>query len=59
MGIGLAGGEKNLSVLGLTPTPERLKYFFILFIISACCSATAFLLRIYFAKEEYMITQRV
>ena len=47
----------NLSVLGLTPTKDRLKYFSILFIVSAILSATAFLLRMYFAKEEYTITQ--
>ena len=47
----------NLSVLGLTPTKKRLKYFTILFISSAIFSATAFLLRIYFAKEEYTISQ--
>ena len=47
----------NLSVLGLTPTKERLKYFTILFIVSAILSATAFLLRMYIAKEEYIISQ--
>lgn len=47
----------NLSVLGLTPTKDRLKYFTLLFIVSAMLSATAFLLRMYFAKEEYAITQ--
>jgi uncharacterized protein len=47
----------NLSVLGLTPTKDRLKYFTILFIASAILSATAFFLRMYFAKEEYTITQ--
>ena len=47
----------NLSVLGLTPTKERLKYFTILFIVSAIIFATAFLLRMYFVKEEYTITQ--
>ncbi|MBS1642030.1 MAG: CPBP family intramembrane metalloprotease [Bacteroidetes bacterium] len=47
----------NLSVLGLTPTKNRLKYFSILFIVSAILSATAFLLRMYFAKEEYTISQ--
>lgn len=47
----------NLSVLGLTPTKARLKYFTLLFIVSAMLSATAFLLRMYFAKEEYAITQ--
>jgi len=48
--------RKNLSVLGLTPTIERLKYVAVLFIVSVVCSATAFLLRIYFAKEEYTIS---
>jgi uncharacterized protein len=47
--------KKSLSVLGLTPTPDRLNYFFILFTVSAVCAASTFLLRIYFAKEEYTI----
>lgn len=47
----------NLSVLGFTPTKDRLKYFTILFIVSALLSATAFLLRMYFAKEEYSLSQ--
>jgi len=46
----------NLSVLGLTPTKDRLKYSTILFIVSAILSVTAFLLRMYFAKEEYTIS---
>lgn len=49
--------KKHLSVLGLTPTLGRLKYFSALFVVSAICSATAFLLRIYFAKEEYTFSQ--
>jgi len=49
--------KRSLSVLGLSPTKERLKYFSIFFIVSAILSATAFLLRMYFAKEEYAITQ--
>lgn len=47
----------SLSVLGLVPTKERLKYFTILFLASAILSATAFILRMYFAKEAYTITQ--
>lgn len=46
----------NLSVLGWKPTKERLKYFTVLFILSAVFSTTAFLLRMYFAKEEYIIS---
>jgi membrane protease YdiL (CAAX protease family) len=49
--------EKNLSVLGLFPTGDRLKYFTLLLIVSAMLAATAFVLRIYFAKESYAITQ--
>jgi membrane protease YdiL (CAAX protease family) len=45
----------NLSVLGLNPTKCRLKYFATLFIVSAICSSTAFLLRICFAKEVYTL----
>lgn len=48
--------KKNLSVLGLTPSKERLKYFSILFIVSIMLSAAAFLLRMHFAKEKYTIT---
>lgn len=48
--------KQNLSVLGLTPTKERMKYCTILFIVSAILSATAFLLRMYFAEEEYAVT---
>jgi uncharacterized protein len=45
----------NLSVLGLRPTKSRLKYFILLFIVTAICSSTAFLLRICFAKEIYVL----
>ncbi|MFY8126945.1 MAG: CPBP family intramembrane glutamic endopeptidase [Chitinophagaceae bacterium] len=48
--------NRNLNVLGLKPTKDRLKYFIILFIISAFFAASAFILRMYFAKEEYAIT---
>lgn len=46
----------NLSVLGLTPTKERLKYFTILLVVSAVLSASAFLLSMYIAKEEYILS---
>lgn len=47
----------SLSVLGLVPTKQRLKYFTILFLVSACISATAFLLKMYIAKEDYKLAQ--
>jgi len=43
----------NLSVLGLMPNKSRIKYFAVLFIVSALVAASAFLLRMYFAKETY------
>lgn len=46
----------NLSVLGLIPTKERLQYFAILFITSGILSASAFILRMYFAEEKYTIS---
>lgn len=48
--------KSNLSVLGLAPTIERLKYFAILFIASGILSATAYILRMYFAEEKYTLT---
>ncbi len=45
----------NLSVLGLAPTTERLKYFAILFFVSGIISASAFFLRMFFAQEEYAL----
>jgi uncharacterized protein len=46
-----------LSVLGLTPTKERLKYFTLLFTVSAILSSTAFILKMLIAKETYSLTQ--
>jgi len=43
----------NLSVLGLTPTKDRLKYFTILFVVTALCCSAGFFMRMYFAKEEF------
>jgi uncharacterized protein len=51
--------KKNLTVLGLTPTKDRLKYSTILFFVSAILSASAFFLRMYFAKEEYILSNTV
>lgn len=45
----------DLSVLGLMPNSERLNFFTILFIVSGLLSATIFLLRMYFSKEEYTL----
>ncbi len=48
--------KKNLAVLGLAPTKSRFVYFFILLVVSAILSATTFFLRMYFAREDYMLT---
>lgn len=47
--------KSNLSVLGLLPTKDRMKYFVILFVVSVLLAASAFLLKMYFAKEQYAI----
>lgn len=49
--------KRNLSVLGLWPTNTRRIYFALLFLVSALLAATAFLLRIYFVKEEYILSR--
>lgn len=49
--------KKDLSVLGLMPTRQRLSYFAVLFIVSAICSASAYLLKIQFLKETYVLSQ--
>ena len=45
----------NLSVLGLSPTKSRLTYFVILFIVTALCCSTGFLMRMLFAKEQFVL----
>lgn len=47
--------KHNLSVLGLMPTKDRLKLCFYVFIITAICCSTAFILKMVFAKEQYTI----
>ncbi|MBK8848726.1 MAG: CPBP family intramembrane metalloprotease [Saprospiraceae bacterium] len=47
--------RENLSVLGLTPTFQRVKYVAILFSVSAIISGSAYLLKMYFAKEVYLV----
>ncbi|MBL7900695.1 MAG: CPBP family intramembrane metalloprotease [Bacteroidia bacterium] len=49
--------KAKVSVLGLSPTSERLKYFTILFTSSVLLSATTFILRIYLLEERYTITR--
>jgi uncharacterized protein len=49
--------KRNLHVLGLKPTKIRLKFFVILFTVSGFFAASAFLLKMYFAKEVYVISK--
>jgi uncharacterized protein len=51
--------KNNLSVLGLMPTKERLKLCFYLFIVTAICCSIAFVLKIYFAKEQYTLNSKL
>ena len=45
----------NLSVLGLAPTGKRLQSAGLLFLITALCCATGFLLRMYFVQEQFVL----
>ena len=51
--------RNSLSVLGLAPNKERLSLMLILFIVTAICCATTFLMKMYFAKEQYMLNPRL
>jgi membrane protease YdiL (CAAX protease family) len=51
--------KSNLSVLGLTPTKERLKLVLILFIATAICCTTTYLMKMYFAKEQYILNLKL
>jgi membrane protease YdiL (CAAX protease family) len=48
----------NLSVLGLTPTKDRLKYFTILLVVTAVCCSSGFFMRMYFAQEKFELNQK-
>ena len=47
--------KSSLSILGLMPTKHRLVLVITLFLVTAICCSSAFLLKIYFAKEQYSI----
>ncbi len=51
--------KHNLSVLGLMPTKGRIKLCFYIFIVTAVCCSTAFILKMYFAKEQYTINPKL
>ena len=47
--------KKNLSVLGLWPSPKRIFYFFIFFLVTAAICSTDFLMQIYFANQKWQL----
>jgi CAAX protease family protein len=47
--------KKDLSVLGFFPTPGRLIDFMLFLSVTALCCASEFLMRIYFAKEQWQL----
>jgi uncharacterized protein len=51
--------KHNLSVLGLMPTKGKLKLCFFLFITTSICCSTVFVLKMYFAKEQYIINTKL
>lgn len=50
--------KRGLSVLGLRPTMSRLKYAGLLFLVTAACCSAGFLMRMYFAKEEFALNPK-
>ena len=47
--------KKNLRVLGLVPTRRRVIDFTLFFLITAICCSTGFLMRMYFANEQWQV----
>ena len=45
--------KQHLNVLGLSPRKQRLADFFLFLMLSACCSASGFLLRIWWGREQW------
>ena len=45
----------NLSVLGLKPVIRNLVYAAVLFVTTALCCASGFLMRMYFGEEQFML----
>lgn len=45
----------NLSVLGLKPVKRNLVYAAVLFVTTALCCASGFLMRMYFGEEQFML----
>lgn len=51
--------RKNLSVLGFKPAPGLLKIVVLVFIISAASATLAYLLRMYVAGEQYVLSDEI
>lgn len=45
----------NLSILGLYPGRQRVRDFALFFLLSACCSASDYLLKMYFLEEQWQL----
>lgn len=48
--------KSNLNALGFQPTKTRTLLFLKLFMVSSICSASAFLLKIWFIEEQYVLS---
>lgn len=48
--------KSNLNVLGFQPTKDRTLLFLKLFIVSSICSASAYLLKMWFIEEQYILS---
>ncbi len=49
----------NLSVVGFRPTKRRLFDFTLFLVITAACCASGFLMRMYFANEEWQLNRSI
>ena len=47
--------KKGLEVLGLYPTRKRLVHFLLFFIVTALCCASGFIMKMIYAKQEWII----
>lgn len=47
--------KRNLSVLGLRPTKQRLSDFILFFLVTAACCSIGFLMKMHFANQQWQL----
>ena len=51
--------KKNLSVLGLWPSPKRIVCFFVFSLVTAAICSTDFLMQMYFANQKWQLNPNI